>query len=79
MKDYLTHACRFCTHYSSEFMPEENYSENYCDVYHMSCFSPCTKNCPNFFPKSHLTNRPDLHMYLIEIKFKLLQQNRKEN
>lgn len=74
--------CRFCSNYQEELYPEENYTENSCDILNRYCYFPSSISyaCPHFRPEESLFTSTAYCLDLIEVKFHRLQAiRRKEN
>ena len=72
--------CYFCSNYWEEFYPDENQTENSCDILDEYCYSTSSISyaCPHFRPEEQLSTAHCLD--LIEVKFHRLQAlRRKEN
>ena len=65
--------CINCKHYSNEFMPEENHSENYCNKLDLCCFIP-RSNCPHFQLHFNIIRIPAIRSPRFDIKRSLIHQ-----
>ena len=71
--------CHFCSNYQEEFYPDENQTENSCDILDYYCYYPSSipYACPHFKPEEQLSTAYCLD--LIEIKFHRLQAIRRKD
>ena len=71
--------CYFCSNYWEEFYPEENHTENSCDILNHYCYYPSSISyaCPHFIPEESFPHSTAYYLDLIEVKFQRLQAIRR--